>query len=590
MHITNFTQGTPEWLAHRAKHFNASDAPAMMGVSSYKTRTELLHELHTGIPLEVDAFTQRIFDDGHRFEALARPLAEEIIGEDLYPVVGTLGRLSASFDGLTICESIGFEHKSLNDELRQAMKDGCTGAELPLMYQVQMEQQCMVSGADRVLFMASRWDEDDQLIEERHCWYESNSVLAEQIRAGWAQFEVDLAEYVPAKAAESKPIGRAPDHLPALHIEVTGMVTASNLDAFKEHALAVFAGINRKLESDSDFADAEKTVKWLSDVEGRLKAAKDHALAQTESIDALFRTIDDISAESRRARLDLDKQIKAQKEAIRSDTVAGGMAALKAHIASLNERIGKSLMPLVPADFGGAIKNKRTLESLRSAVADELARAKSAANQIADRIQVNLAALQERADMAHLFPDAAAIVLKAPEDLLATMALRISDHEAKEAASLESERERIRQEEAARAAREAAQDAIEKAAEAAQPGPASKDVVIHKASQPGLSAQVAAQTFAFGGLKVTQEQFDRTYPAARKPVDSGATIKLGQITERLGFNLTADFLTTLGFSPVATEKNAKLYREADFPAICAALVAHINGVAEAEHRQLAKAA
>ena len=73
----NVTQGSPEWLAARAKCFTASEAPAMMGVSSYKTRTQLLHELHTGIPLEVDAFTQRIFDDGHRFEALARPLAEE---------------------------------------------------------------------------------------------------------------------------------------------------------------------------------------------------------------------------------------------------------------------------------------------------------------------------------------------------------------------------------------------------------------------------------------------------------------------------------------------------------------------------------
>ncbi|MEO0002453.1 MAG: hypothetical protein RLZZ22_145 [Pseudomonadota bacterium] len=572
MHITNLTQGSPEWLAHRAQHFNASDAPAMMGVSSYKTRSQLLHELYTGIAPEVDSFTQRIFDDGHRFEALARPLAEKIIGDDLYPVVGTLGRLSASFDGLTLDESTAYEHKTLNAALQAAMFEGCTGADLPMEYQVQMEHQCMVSGAGRVLFIASKWDEFDQLVEERHCWYESNPALAEQIRAGWAQFERDLAEYVPAKAAEPKPIGKTPDHLPALHIEVTGMVTASNLDAFREHAMAVFAGINRSPSTDSDFADAEKTVKWLNDAESRLKAAKEHALSQTESIEALFRTIDDISGEARRVRLDLEKQVKAQKEAIRSEIVAGGVAALKAHIASLNERIGKSLMPLVPADFAAAVKSKRTLDSLRGAVADELARAKIEANAIADRISLNLVALKERVDVAHLFPDANAIVLKAPEDLLATMSARISDHEAKEAARLEAERERIRNEEAARAAQQAAQDAIEKAAEA----------------QP----QQAPQTLAFGGLKVTQAQFDKTYPlpAAKPKQDDGAMIKLGQISERLGFTLTADFIASLGFSPAATEKAAKLYRESDFPAICAALVAHINGVAEAEHRQLAKAA
>ena len=101
MKTHNLTQGSPEWLAYRATHFNASDAPAMLGCSPHKTRTELMHEMHTGLTPEVDAATQRIFDDGHRFEALARPLAEAIIGEELYPVVGSLGKLSASFDFLS---------------------------------------------------------------------------------------------------------------------------------------------------------------------------------------------------------------------------------------------------------------------------------------------------------------------------------------------------------------------------------------------------------------------------------------------------------------------------------------------------------
>lgn len=559
MKITNLVQGSPEWLAHRAQHFNASDAPAMMGVSSYKTRTELLNELHLGITKEVDPATQRRFDDGHRFEALARPIAEQIIGDELYPVVGTLGRLSASFDGLTLTEDTAMEHKSLSNTLRAAMFDGCTGADLPIEYRVQMQQQCMVSGCERVLFMASKWDEFDQLIEERHCWYTSNPELAAQIKAGWEQFARDLAEYVPQKAADPKPIGKAPDHLPALHIEVTGMVTASNLDAFREHAMAMFSGINRDLKTDGDFADAEKTVKWLGEAETRLKAAKDHALAKTESIHELFRTIDDMTGEARRVRLDLEKQLKAQKEAIRSEIVAGGVAALNAHVASLNERIGRPLMPLVPADFAAAVKGKRTLESLRGAVADELARAKIAANQVADRISVNLAALQERADLSHLFPDAAAIVLKATDDLRATMTARIAEHEAKEAARQEAERERIRAAEAARAAREVAQEAIEKAAD----------------QQP-----VHSQPLKFGNLTVTREQFDKTYPLPKEP-DNSPMLKLSQINERIApLSITADGLASIGFEPAKLEKSAKLYREADFPAICAALVAHISRAAE----------
>ena len=75
MQIVNLIQGSQEWHAHRAQHFNASDAPAMMACSSYKTRAELIKELATGIGQEVDAATQRRFDAGHQFEALARPLA-----------------------------------------------------------------------------------------------------------------------------------------------------------------------------------------------------------------------------------------------------------------------------------------------------------------------------------------------------------------------------------------------------------------------------------------------------------------------------------------------------------------------------------
>jgi predicted phage-related endonuclease len=54
------TQGSPEWLAHRLNFDNASDAPAMMGCSPYKTRQQLLHERATGITPEVNAATQRL--------------------------------------------------------------------------------------------------------------------------------------------------------------------------------------------------------------------------------------------------------------------------------------------------------------------------------------------------------------------------------------------------------------------------------------------------------------------------------------------------------------------------------------------------
>ena len=97
-----------------------------------------------------------------------------------------------------------------------------------------------------------------------------------------------------------------------------------------------------------------------------------------------------MSAEARRVRLDLDKLVKARKEAIRGEIVAGGVAGLRDHIAAINARLGKPYMPNVPADFAGVIKGKRSIDSLRDAVDSELARAKIAASEIADRIDLNL--------------------------------------------------------------------------------------------------------------------------------------------------------------------------------------------------------
>lgn len=573
MEIVNLRQGSSEWLAHRAQHYNASDAPAMMGCSPYKTRDELIRELATGISAEVSAETQSIFDAGHRFEALARPLAEEIIGEDLYPVTGVNGKLSASFDGLTLMYDFGFEHKSLNNDLRAAFDaieagdPACDNSRLlPLHYRVQMEQQLHIAGAERILFMASKWS-GDQLVEVRQCWYWPDMDLRAKILAGWEVLAQDVANYVP-QAVEVKPIGRTPENLPALRVEVTGKVVSSNLAEYKEHALAVFKGINRTLESDQDFADAEKVVKWCGDIEDRLQATKEHALSQTASIEELFNAIDTIAAEAKRTRLELDKLVKARKEQIREEIVTEGRGALAAHIASLNTRLGKPYMPAIPADFAGAIKGKRTVESLRDAVNTTLAHAKIQANEIADRIQVNLNTLRELAsDHAFLFADTSVIVLKAPDDLTMLVKSRVADHKQAEANRLEAERERIRAEEAARLEREQAEaNRIHQAQQPQQVLKAEPAPVLADATDRGPAVIESPRGGAMGARQA----------AAAAPAGETATLKLGTIGERLGFTLTEAFVSdVLGIKPSGKDKRAVLYRESDFPRICDALSRHV---------------
>lgn len=617
MQTHDLIQGSPEWLAYRRDHFNASDAPAMLGCSPYKRRDALLREMATGIGEEVDEATQRRFDAGHRFEANARKLAEELLGEDLFPVVGSQGRYSASLDGLTMLGEICWEHKTLNRELREVFADIETiapehrehsgGKSLPLHYQVQMEQQLMVSGASKCLFTASRWADDGTLLEASHCWYHPDPELRTRIVAGWEQFESELAAYAPDETKAAPVVGRTPENLPALLIQVSGAVTASNLGEFKEHALAVLGSINRELKTDQDFATAESTVKWCADVESRLAAAKEHALSQTATIEEVFRAIDDISAEARRVRLELDKLVKARKEEIRGEIVAGGVSAFREHIAALNVRLGRPYMPTVPADFASAIKGKRTVDSLRGAVNDELARAKIAANEIADRIQLNLTTLRELAsEHAFLFADTATIVLKAADDLTTLVKARIAEHEAAKAAQLEVERERIRAEEQAKAQREAReaedrrererqeelrQQALEAEREAqagiaaareeeALPTPLLDDL---SSLAKDLKNDIVSEIDAAQAISAAQ----RTAAAAPAvaPLHAAAVVpatppslKLGQITERLGFPLSADFLRSLGFEPAAKVGAHGVYHESQFPHMLAALVRHIEGV------------
>lgn len=583
MKIIELQQGTPEWHAHRATHFNASEAPAMMGVSPYKTRSQLLKERATGLMPEVDAATQRRFDDGHRFEALARPLAEQIIGEDLFPVVGEEGEYSASFDGLTMGEDIVFEHKSLNEEIRACQ----AAADLPIYYRIQMEQQLSISGAGKCLFMATKWDANDQLIEKKYFWFEPDLGLRNDIGRGWSQFKIDVAEYQHVEvipAAVAAPIA----DLPALVVEITGAVTASNLAAWNGIVTERIRSINTDLQTDQHFADADQMVKFLGDGEKKLDMVKSQALAQTASIDTLFRTIDNLQAEMKAKRLELNRLVEARKVAIKSEIVMEGKSAYEAHINALKAETDGIWIVLPAPDFGGAIKNKRNLAAMRDAVDLALVNGKIAADESAQRIRANLACLKnDGAGFEFLFSDRLALVSKAHEDLAMLVRLRIADHQAAEQTRLDAEREKIRAEEEAKAAAKvkAEQEAAQQAA--AIPVAAAPACISDSAksdTQPALSVASETQPAPNSSIAAPTPAPALTFAPAPNTVDTGARIKLGDINLRLSpLAVTADMLAALGFQTAGKEGASKLYRASDFQAICAAIIRHVQTAATNSH-------
>lgn len=596
MKTYDLIQGSPEWLAYRAQHFNASDAPAMMGCSPYKTRAQLLRELHTGVAPEVDVATQKRFDNGHRAEALARPLAEQIIGEDLYPVTGSLGRLSASFDGLTLDESTVFEHKALNADIRAAFDaidglvgggDDAPGRLLPIYHRVQMEQQLHVSGAGRALFVASEWTADGELVEALTVWYLPDDELRGQILAGWAQFERDLAAYVPPEAVEPA----RPEHmesLPAVAVRLDGALTvAGNLPAFSEALRAFIERIPKQPSTDTDFATTEAACKALKKAEEALDAAESNALASITDVEAMRRAVADCRKLARDTRLAAEKLVERRKVEIKEQAVAAARRALDAHIAALNGELAPMALRPVVADFAGAIKGLKSFASMQDKLDTALAAAKIEADAAARVIRGNVATFRERAaGFEALFADLGQLVHKAADDFAALVTARIAAHQAAEAAKEAKRRadeaERIAEAERRAAAEAEARVRAEQAAEQRRQQDAADADRRRIAAEEAAALAAQQQAAAPAPVPMTRPPVAPVSAPAAAPApraDEPATLKLGKICERLGFTMTAAFVAdALDIEPAKVEGAARLYRESDFGRICAALQAHIERV------------
>lgn len=560
------TQGSEAWHQARAKCFNASEAPAMQGVSQYMTRSELLHQKSTGIAPEVDEATQARFDMGHMVEALARPLVEEIIGEELFAIVATddSGKYLASSDGATMLCNIGFEHKALNQGIAAQVDEG----NVPESHRAQLDHQFLVFGFDKIIFVCS-----DGTRENLHyCWYYPQPERISALKAGWDQFEKDMANYQHTETTPA-PIAEVIEDLPALTVQLVGQVTASNLADFKSVVTARIQAINTTLVTDNDFATADKMVKFLDDGEKRLDLVKAQALSQTASIDELFRTIDSLKAEMKSKRLTLDKLVKAEKENRKAEIVSAAQQEMQRYIYALTERVGVPVS-IGASPFGEAIKGLKSLDSMRDKVSVALANAKIEANAIADRIDAN----RKTVDDMTLFPDFVQVCTKLPEDFAALLAMRANARKEAEEKRLAAERERIRAEEQAKAQREADARMASERAEATRKAEA-EQADRNRIAAEEIRRMDSERKASMASSCVEEKPKSETQPALASIGDTHATIKLGEICARLGFTVTAEFLAKLNVHPIATDKNAKLYKATQFPTICRLISEHVMAVA-----------
>jgi predicted phage-related endonuclease len=435
----------------------------MLGCGKYMSRDELLDLKVTGISAEVSEFTQKLFDKGHAAEASIRPHIEKLIGAELYPVNGdglplvadlypvtgseTIGGLDllASFDGLTMAGDVVFEHKLWNEGLASLVET----EDLPKYIRVQLEQQIRLADAEKAIFVVSDGTPEKMV----YCWYEPDPELWIEIFQGWKQFDIDLGNHTPAikQTVEAAPVAQ----LPAITYKLNGLAIISNLEEYHSAANDLVEASRVPMDTDQDFADSDARNKAFKKAEDNIALVCDQVIGEIQDVDKFRRDLMDISGLLRQARLNGEKAVKNRKEELRVGIIAKARKELDKHVEGLNAQFSRPYFEMITPGFREAIKGKKNLDSIQSAVNDVLAQSKIALSDMASRVIINTKTLNDLAtDHKFLFHDAKDLIFKDADDFRNLVTSRISDHQRDEA--MRAEEIRLRDEQTPTAQAEAA--------------------------------------------------------------------------------------------------------------------------------------
>lgn len=190
--ILKLVQGSPEWHDHRARSRNASETPAVLGVSPWQTPYQLWL-LRTGRAEQKVTLPMR---RGTELEPAARAAYEAQTGNIMEPLVLADGDYSASLDGITLDGGLVLEIKCPMQGRESGLWQAVAQGSVPDYYGWQIEHQLMVSGAT----LAHLWvfDGTEGLLLEVPAQPDRWAV----IREAWDRFMVFLGADTPPPLTE----------------------------------------------------------------------------------------------------------------------------------------------------------------------------------------------------------------------------------------------------------------------------------------------------------------------------------------------------------------------------------------------------
>lgn len=159
MRKVELEQGSPEWLEFRKSGIGASECAAVFGKCKYNTPLQLWEKKVYDIETEVTFPMIR----GSQMEPIIRQQAEEVLGEKFDPVCGIYDEhefILASLDGINSEGTVIMEIKYAS-KVNHAL---AASGKVPKHYIYQVQQQLLVSGAQKALYVS--WNSDDLQIVE----------------------------------------------------------------------------------------------------------------------------------------------------------------------------------------------------------------------------------------------------------------------------------------------------------------------------------------------------------------------------------------------------------------------------------------
>lgn len=214
-----------------------------------------------------------------------------------------------------------------------------------------------------------------------------------------------------------------------LAIRIRGEVISSNFETWKRELLNEINGTDSELVTDAQFARGQEQVKFFKRAERALKEAKAIAIQRVSSINDLFSAIDEISAETRAARLSLERQIRKRKEEIKREFVDLGLDTIKKYLslqAPEFQEIDHSPY-LDRSRFAAAIKGKATINTLNTAISKKCDQIKHAIDVRAQTVAENLETIRALPIAhQHLLQDLGWLLALPPADLAEVIKTRIA--------------------------------------------------------------------------------------------------------------------------------------------------------------------